>query len=56
MINVTNDARIHLAALMDGLVKKERILAFDTPFNWNDIVDIIRKIRPDAKLPEHLQD
>ena len=56
MINVTDNARIHLAALMDGSVKRERILMFDTPLSWSDIVDVIREIRPDTKLPEHLQD
>lgn len=41
---MTDDARIHIAALVDKTVCNERILAFDEPFNWNKVAAIVEKI------------
>lgn len=54
MINVTDDARLHIAAVIDNTVNDERIYAFDSPFNWNDIIDAVKEVRPNAKLPDHV--
>lgn len=43
-INVTDDARLHIIAAIDKTVTNERVLAFDEPFNWNKVADIIEKI------------
>ena len=56
MVNVTDNARCHLAAAFDGSLVGERIYAFDSPFNWNGIVDVVRRVRPGAKtLPDRIQ-
>lgn len=56
MINVDDDARIHLGALLDSSVANERILAYGQRFEWNDVLEAVRKARPDAKsLPEPLK-
>lgn len=51
MINVVDDARIHVAAAIDKSLTNERILAFDSPWNWTAIIDAVQKARPNAKLP-----
>lgn len=54
-INVDDNARIHLAALLDKTVKNERIFAYAQPFHWNDLLEAVRKVRPHAKtLPDPL--
>ncbi|KAK5627360.1 hypothetical protein RRF57_003075 [Xylaria bambusicola] len=47
MIDVVEDARIHLAAAIDCTVVNERIFAFAYPYNWNDVLDIFRELWPD---------
>lgn len=34
---------------MDASLKDERIFAFNVPFNWTDVINIIKELRPDAK-------
>lgn len=53
MINVVDDARLHLLAALDGTVANERIFAFAYPYNWNDILDVFRELRPDRKFLEN---
>lgn len=49
MIDVIDDARIHvIAAALDPSIKNERIFAFNVAFNWTQIIEIIKKLRPDA--------
>lgn len=57
MINVKDTARLHVAALLDPGVENERILAFAYPYNWNDILAVLRKIYPDKEfLPDFEED
>lgn len=60
MINTADDAKIHLAALIDQTVANERIFAFAQPFDWNDFLEAVRKARPNATLsaplPPHGKD
>lgn len=50
-INVTDTARLHLAAaVLDGSLSNQRIFAFAGEFNWNDVIDAIKQVRPDIKL------
>lgn len=51
-IEVRDTALLHVAALLDPGVQNERILGFAAPFTWRKILGIMRKERPDAKLPE----
>lgn len=54
MINTSDDAKIHVAALIDQTVAGERIFAFAQPFDWNDLLEAVRKARPNAPLSEPL--
>ena len=55
MVDVKDTARIHVAALLDPGVESERILAFGYPFNWNDVLAVLRKIHPDKKFPADIE-
>ncbi len=55
MVNVKDTARIHVAALLDPDVENERILAFAYPYNFNDILAIMRKLKPDKELPADIE-
>ena len=46
-----DNARIHLiAAALDPCIKNERIFAFNKTFTWTDVIEILRELRPDAKI------
>ena len=53
-VNVKDVALIHVAALLDGDLRNERIQAWCTPFNWNDILAMWRKQYPERKFIEDL--
>lgn len=57
MIDVIDDARLHLIAAIDPSIKDERIFAFNVAFNWTEIIKILKELRPDAttivKAPEN---
>ena len=48
-IHVRDDARIHLGALLDATVNGQRLFAFAKPFNWNDVLEILREARPEVR-------
>lgn len=39
-------ARLHVIGLLDPDVSQERIFAFAGPFNWTDVIEVFRKLRP----------
>ncbi|KAJ6513732.1 NAD-P-binding protein [Mycena vitilis] len=45
-INVADDARLHVAALIDPSCNGKRIFAVAEPFSWNGILAILRKQNP----------
>ncbi|KAJ5762070.1 NAD(P)-binding protein [Penicillium nucicola] len=49
-VDVEDTARLHVVALLNSVVKNERIFAFASPFNWGDIFAILKKLRPNNKL------
>ncbi|EXJ63811.1 hypothetical protein A1O7_00146 [Cladophialophora yegresii CBS 114405] len=52
-IDVHDDARVHVAALLDPTVQNERLFAFAQVFNWTDIIGILTKLRPDnSQIPK----
>ena len=52
MVSVQDQARLHLAALVDPDVKNERLYALAYPFSINQILEIWRKRYPkNSKLP-----
>lgn len=54
MVDVKDTARLHVSALTDPRVENERILAFAEPFNWNDILAVLRKLYPDRTFPKDI--
>ncbi|KAH8900824.1 NAD(P)-binding protein [Thozetella sp. PMI_491] len=50
-VHVRDCAYLHIAALLSGAVKNERIFAFAGEYNWTDALSILRKLRPGATLP-----
>lgn len=55
-VDVVDDARVHVGALLDKSVNGKRLYAFAAPFNGNDVLDVIRKIRPEAKTAANKED
>ncbi|KAK0507100.1 hypothetical protein JMJ35_010558 [Cladonia borealis] len=55
MVDVKDTARLHVAALIDPEVENERILAFAYPYNCNDILKCLRKLYPDKKFPNNIE-
>lgn len=55
-VDVRDTARLHVIALIDPTCNGQRIFAFTAPFNRNDLLDILRKLRPDKTFPENWED
>lgn len=49
-MDVRDNARLHVAALLNPAVQSERIFAFAEEFNWNDVIGILKKLRPHNRL------
>lgn len=45
-IDVQDDARLHVAALLHPGICRERIFAYCKPYTWRVIQDILRKLYP----------
>ncbi|KAL8709192.1 MAG: hypothetical protein Q9220_006072 [cf. Caloplaca sp. 1 TL-2023] len=50
VVDVQDVARLHVAALVDPKVEGQRILAFAHPFNWNDVLGLMRGMYPNRKF------
>lgn len=48
-IDVQDDARVHLVALLDPTIQNERLFAFGHTFNWTEVMAILTKLRPENK-------
>ncbi|KAK7429491.1 hypothetical protein QQZ08_004084 [Neonectria magnoliae] len=49
-VDVIDAARIHvIATVLDPNIESRRLFAFNVPFNWGDIVGVLKKLYPDAK-------
>ena len=46
-VDIQDVARLHVAALIHPEISKERIFAYNTPFNWNVVLAALRKQFPD---------
>lgn len=55
-IDVDDVAKLHVIATMNENVKNERILAYSTKYTFNSIIDSIKKVRPDAPLPDKTEE
>ncbi|EHK25099.1 uncharacterized protein TRIVIDRAFT_33143 [Trichoderma virens Gv29-8] len=49
-VNVKDVAVLHVAAILDEDTKEERIQAWAAPFNWNDVLAIMRRLYPTHKF------
>jgi nucleoside-diphosphate-sugar epimerase len=54
-IDVQDDARLHIAALLLHEVKDERVFGFATTFTYNKLLAVFRKAAPGHKFPEDLK-
>lgn len=46
-------ARLHVIALLDSDVQNERIFGCAAPYNYTDVIAILRKLRPkNKKIPD----
>ncbi|RMZ77605.1 hypothetical protein DV737_g4272, partial [Chaetothyriales sp. CBS 132003] len=54
-IDVRDVAAIHVAAALDLSVKNARLNTWSTPFNWNDVLAILRKLYPEKKFISNLE-
>ena len=55
-VDTQDVARLHLAALIDPNVENERVLAYQEPYNWNQLLSIFRKEYPNRKFIDDLAD
>ncbi|OJD14593.1 hypothetical protein AJ78_05080 [Emergomyces pasteurianus Ep9510] len=55
-VNVRDNALVHVAALIYADVRAERLFAFAQPYNWNDILAVMRKLYPDTEFIDDLPD
>ena len=55
-VNVQDNARVHVAALIYEDVVGERLFTFAYPFNWNDLLVVFRKLYPERKFMDDLPD
>jgi nucleoside-diphosphate-sugar epimerase len=54
-IDVQDDARLHVAALLLPEVKDERVFGFAATFTYNELLAVFRKAAPEHKFPEDLK-
>ncbi|QLI72761.1 Aldehyde reductase 2 [Metarhizium brunneum] len=50
-VDVQDTARLHVIGLLDPAVRDERLFAFAGPYNWTDVIQVFRRLRPQSKLP-----
>lgn len=52
-IDVRDDAKLHVAALLDPNTQHRRLFAFSKPFRWSRLVDVLKRHRPENRaIPE----
>ncbi|KAK0894235.1 hypothetical protein LTR02_012403 [Friedmanniomyces endolithicus] len=54
-IDVVDDARLHVAALIDPSCAGKRIFAFARPFNRDDVLAIFRKMHLDKEFRDDIK-
>jgi nucleoside-diphosphate-sugar epimerase len=53
-INMNDVARLHLAAAFDATVIGQRFIAAAAKFDWNELIDVVQKLAPTAKVAPRL--
>lgn len=54
-VHPVDTARLHVAASTDSSIKSERIFAYAEPYNWNNLLEIARRVKPDEEIPDDLE-
>ena len=54
-IDVRDNAKLHVAGLLDPETNEQRLFAFAEPYNWNKVLAEFRKIWPQRKFVEDLE-
>jgi nucleoside-diphosphate-sugar epimerase len=55
-VNVSDDAKLHVAALIDPACNGERIFAFTAPQSYNHLLAVFRKLEPGRDFGEDADD
>ncbi|PVH82817.1 hypothetical protein DL98DRAFT_585983 [Cadophora sp. DSE1049] len=55
-VDVQDAARLHVAAVKFSDVADQRIFAQAKPYNWNEVLAILRELRPKQNLPDDIPD
>lgn len=55
-VNVKDTAKLHAALVTELSFDKERVFAFAEPYNWNSVLAIARRLRPDLEFPADIED
>lgn len=55
-INVQDNAQVHVGALLFGIIANKRLFTFARPFNWNDMLAILRDLYPKRPFIDDLPD
>lgn len=55
-VDVKDVALLHIAAILDPEVKNTRLQAWAHACNWNDILDIMRRLYPQREFVDNLYD
>jgi nucleoside-diphosphate-sugar epimerase len=53
-VNIVDNAIVHVAALVYADVVGQRLFTFAHPYNWNDILAILRKLHPDRHFVDNI--
>jgi len=53
-VNVEDDAKQHLAALIHPDIKSERVIGVSEPYTWNQALEILKEEYPDKKFSDGL--
>lgn len=49
-------ARLHVAAVKFSDVADQRIFAQAKPYNWNEVLSVLRELRPEQSIPADIPD
>ncbi|KAF2434704.1 aldehyde reductase [Tothia fuscella] len=54
-IDVVDNAKLHVAALVHPDAANERLLGYAEPFNWNDVLAILREMFPQSEFIDDME-
>lgn len=54
-VNVKDVGRLHVAALISESVRNERVFASASPYTWNQILAVLRKLYPSKAFADDIK-